>query len=305
MISRKTAKAIGEIYQTRYTATTSSSSGSYKTIGGVTLYKDLLYDFLYENDYDAWFCNAIKNLRPTRRSIKEFVMRLHTGESLFEATNSWSWDARQKLGQRYLKNLAEDFIQSYESEDAFYKQKIDNSYETMRSSLELDGYIFRGGKLLFSESDILDLGEEQGVLESLYFELKLNNKQTAIHHLNLSEEHYLEKRWDDSISNSRKFLEAVLQEIAYAHSIKVNGSKLDQSIYDRPIRVRDYLENCGLLEKKEKEALSSIYGLLSNTGSHPYIAENDQARLLRHLALTYSQFVMLRFQGLMKKYPSA
>jgi hypothetical protein len=52
-----------------------------------------------------------------------------------------------------------------------------------------------------------------------------------------------------------------------------------------------------LLESKEKKVISSVYALLSNTGSHPYMADNDEARLLRHLSLTLSQFVMLRLQG--------
>ena len=64
--------------------------------------------------------------------------------------------------------------------------------------------------------------------------------------------------------------------------------------------MRNYLEEEGLLETKEKEAVAKIYGLLSNTGGHPYMASNDQARLLRQLALTLSHFVMLRFDGYLK-----
>jgi hypothetical protein len=77
-------------------------------------------------------------------------------------------------------------------------------------------------------------------------------------------------------------------------------SPLSQSMYEKPVLVREYLENEGLLEKKETEAISKVYGLLSHTGNHPYMAERDQARLLRHLALTFSQFVILRLQGCMK-----
>jgi hypothetical protein len=63
------------------------------------------------------------------------------------------------------------------------------------------------------------------------------------------------------------------------------------------VEVRDYLERENLLEAKEKKALAEVYGLLSNTGGHPYIAEKDQARLMRHLALTFTQFILLRLQG--------
>lgn len=103
--------------------------------------------------------------------------------------------------------------------------------------------------------------------------------------------------WGDTISNSRNFRESILREIAQAHSVCCQKTALPDSIYTTPWRIRDYLETQGLLEKKEKEALAQVYGLLSETGSHPYIAQKDQARLMRHLALTFAQFVMLRYQG--------
>jgi hypothetical protein len=71
---------------------------------------------------------------------------------------------------------------------------------------------------------------------------------------------------------------------------------LDET-YWRPVRVRDYLESSGLLEPKEKQALASSCGLLNETGGHPYMAQSDQGRLLRHLALTFSQFALLRLKG--------
>jgi hypothetical protein len=88
-----------------------------------------------------------------------------------------------------------------------------------------------------------------------------------------------------------------LQEVAARHSLKFEGIALPERTFSRPVAVRDYLEEKKLLEKKEKEALSAVYGLLSETGSHPYMAQSDQARLLRHLSLTFAQFVMLRLQG--------
>jgi hypothetical protein len=91
------------------------------------------------------------------------------------------------------------------------------------------------------ESDVLDVEEEMGVLESLYRTLVLNNKETAFHHLKLSEEHYLESKWDDSISNSRKFLEAILQEVASAHSLRTNNVNLPEDVYTWPAKIRDYL----------------------------------------------------------------
>ena len=145
------------------------------------------------------------------------------------------------------------------------------------------------------KEDVLDVQEEAGVLESLYVSLQLGNRETAMHHLQLSEEHYLAEKWDDSIANCRKFLECVLGEVAVAHSLRVKGSPLPETTYTRPVRVRDYLEREGLLEKKEKEVLAEVYGLLSQTGGHPYKAQSEQAQLLRGFALSFSHFTMRRF----------
>ena len=61
--------------------------------------------------------------------------------------------------------------------------------------------------------------------------------------------------------------------------------------------MRQYLERQGIFERKERESIDKLYGLLSETGAHPYMAESDQARLLRQLSLTLSQFVLLRLEA--------
>jgi len=252
-----------------------------------------LYDFLFDHDYEAWFCNKAKELlrfphSSDPRAVKDLIMKLHTGEAQASMTTDWSWKQRQQLGQRLLEELSEDIL---------LKVQGDEVGKELLRSLELDGYTYRDSRLLASETDVLDVQEETGVLQSLYKSLGLGDEQVILHHLALSEEHYLAGKWDDSISNSRKFLEGVLREVASGYSTRRKNVPLAPSTYTSPVGVRDYLQNEGLLEAKEKQALSSVYGLLSNTGGHPYMAQNEQARLLRHMALTFSQFVMLRLQG--------
>jgi hypothetical protein len=260
----------------------------------------LVYDFLYENEYSAWFCNAAReaaaNSPHSTRPFRDFVLRIHTGESLQGATPTWTWPQRERLGQELLKDLAEDLAKRWKAA-TYMVSDVKGALTEFHSSLELDGYAFRGEALLVPEEALLDAKEQSGVTQDLYKELQLQEQDTVFHHLALSEEHYLAKRWDDSISNSRKFLEGVLQEVAASHHQASRGSAISDEIYSRPARVRDYLGSSGLLEPKERQALSSTYALLSETGGHPYMAQSDQARLLRHLALTFSQFALLRLKG--------
>jgi hypothetical protein len=298
MISRRTARKISEIYVKKFKQAHTqlySSSSYYYTIN-----KDDLYDFLFDNDYPAWFCNAGRATyeHAGTRKFKDFIMKIHTGESLAAVTPNWSWEQREELGQKYLRDLAKDILNHFEKiTDIRSKEYMSYDLEELKRNLELDGYKYDNLVLLPSESDVLDVEEETGVLDSLFTSLELDNNETAIHHLKLSEEHYISERWDDSVSNSRKYLECVLQEVAAKHYHLVHGKTLNKRTYERPSAVREYLEKEGLIESKEKEAISSTYSLLSHTGGHPYMAKNDQARLLRHLSLTFSQFVMLRLKG--------
>ena len=86
--------------------------------------------------------------------------------------------------------------------------------------------------------------------------------------------------WGDSISNSRNFLESILEQIADALHNKKQGASLPDSISKWPKEVRKYLEHEGFIDAIEREALAKIYGLISNTGSHPNMAHKDQARLI-------------------------
>jgi len=310
MISRKSTLLLAEIIARVFSESYSSHVGSQRRTK-YSVKTDDLYDFLFTNNYEAWFCNSAKatgdysedRSRATRQ-LKEFILKLHTGETQASATTNWTWEQRQQLGQRYLVNLAEDILNMWEQEwsqlEQYSKPIKREEVEKLQRHLELDGYVYGNLKLFAPESDVLDVEKETSLLKHLFTSLALANTELVFHHLSLSEEHYENGKWDDSISNSRKFLECVLQEIAARHSMLFKKSPLSQNAYEKPVLVREYLENEGLLEKKEMEAISKVYGLLSQTGNHPYMAEKDQARLLRHLALTFSQFVLLRLQGCMK-----
>jgi hypothetical protein len=247
--------------------------------------------------------NIAKSIHPGGgpRAIEEFVMRLHTGETIAQATPDWDWKRRAKLGNRLLVGLADDILQYMQTLDRTYMYSSLKHKDELRDQLyrhlELDGYEFRNCRLLFTEAAVLDTEEEEGLLQRLMADLKLPDQQTPGHHLAKTAEHYTAGNWDDCISNARKVLESVLGQVAQVHSLKIRGRALDPQKLHRPVDIREYLQRGGLLEEKEKKAVAEVYGLLSNTGGHPYIAERDQARLMRHLALTFTQFALLRLQG--------
>jgi len=79
MISRRTGKKIADFFHECFVNYRHSTYGGYT----YTLANNKLYDFLYERDYEAWFLNLIQGLySSSARSLKEFIMKLHTGESV-------------------------------------------------------------------------------------------------------------------------------------------------------------------------------------------------------------------------------
>ena len=208
MISRKSTLAIAEAYDNRFV---------YRGRSDFTYHKDALYDFLYENEFDAYLLNAFRAIPGyEKRGLKDYIQRLHTGESIAANTTSFTWEQRQLLGQRILKDLAECLIRTHNAEPKYDRNGniIQHPTDLMRNALELDGYIFREGRLWVPEESVIEEAEEQGILDGLMTSLHLSDIPTLKHHLELSGTHYSEARWDDSISNSRKFLEGTLAQAA-------------------------------------------------------------------------------------------
>ena len=108
MVSRKTARVIAETYEEEFAYSNPMSYSSSGTHGyETTIYTHQLYDFLYDNDYPAWLLYQARKLVSYPRAVQDWIMKLHTGETQYDATPNWSWDKRRQFGQQYLEELAE------------------------------------------------------------------------------------------------------------------------------------------------------------------------------------------------------
>lgn len=297
MISRRSTLFLARLFQEwfsrneRVQSSGYSSTPTWRSVPKLTE----MYDFLYEHNFPAYLCNSVRSFHSARQ-VQDWILQLHTGESLVGATKGWEWSQREKLGNRHLRDLAECLLAGFERADPATQAYRGSHAPDLRAALELDGYRFSGGKLLEPEAEVLNVEQERGVLHDLYAETKLPGSDAAFRFLELSEEHYIAERWEDAIANARKFLEVTLLHIADAHAA-AHGAPLAEKTREKPVEIRLYLERAGYLESKEAEAVAKVYGLLSHTGSHPYMAQRDQARLLRQMTLTLSQFALLRYRG--------
>ncbi|MHB8113030.1 MAG: hypothetical protein ACYDHA_06175 [Bellilinea sp.] len=308
MISRRATKILSELinelfkgsYRERvYNGITSSYEFRYK------FNRETFHDFLYDRDYPEWFLILINTLPPhNERSVLEFFMGLNTGNFVWKINTNINKEQTTQLiasAKNLLIDLAKDIVNFVLDNKGTTQAK--NLCQKLLEQLELDGYIFQNQQLYRAESNIINIEEETGIIHKLVKDLDLDNQDIVFHHLNLIEKDYLDGKYDDSIGNSRKFLESVLREIAKKHSIELKRAALSDDIIEWAGMVRKYLEEEKVFSESEILMYKASYGLLSETGNHPYIAQNNQAALMRNLSMTLAHYALLRFKGLSQKTP--
>jgi hypothetical protein len=138
------------------------------------------------------------------------------------------------------------------------RDEMENLLRALVRQLELDGYVFRKNKLYPFESSVIDEQREQTYLDALVDTLNLPEPATIKHHMGLSEEHYVNKKWDDSISNSRKVLDATLSQVATNVYLKVKNKPIPSEMLKNATDLRLFLEREGLLTKQERELLDTL-----------------------------------------------
>jgi hypothetical protein len=276
---------------------------------------DPVYDFFYGCDFDAQFCNAIKHAASKgERHFTEFILRLHTGETVI-AIRGRDVPGAELEGQILLRKMAQALLAHHEQRPVVQSQLAAETLnalekagrrtrqptiDALKAALDLDGYAWVDGLLVHRESAPVDAERQRELLAVRAAELGMGNQEVFTHTLKLSEEAYQNGKWEDCVGNARKSLELVLHECAALYSKRVEGVPLAANNSKQPYLIRDYLRDNGLLDAKEHKALSENYGLLSAVGNHPYIAQGDQARMLRQIALVLAEFVLLRTAGALK-----
>lgn len=301
MLSRKTALAIADTYYYRFTSVRSESYGrGYSTQPRrVRRFEPRAAErFFFTHDFSAWFLQrvrAISEFYPL--AFHDFLTGLHTGEAFTRTDPATASAERHRRGQEYLHRLAECALVAdegeWKGEYGYERQYAD----ALRKQLELDGYVWRNGKLYYSESDVIDADVERDLLVTLIREAGLAKQDVLTTFLERSETFYSSNDWNESVTNSRNFLESVLREAAARHHAKVKGAPIKETVYSSPNAVRQYLESSGLITEKDKEGLNAVYKLLSEQGVHPYLAQKDQARLMRHQARMCAQFILSKLQA--------
>jgi len=317
MISRKSTFYLGEIYELQFSKLGTAAASR---IRKPETDWDKLYEFLYIRDYTPEFLKVSREAIRALVPLSDFIKEIHTGESLNTMTITMDTGQKAALSQSLLNKLSADIIKEFETlerpeelstggtTDAMTITIINqtnaamarpfDTVDLLKKQLEVDGYIYSDGAIYPIESSVIVEADERAFLEVLVDKLPLEDKVTILYHLKNSETQYLEEKWFDSVSNARGFWEAILKQIA-SEINRQEGLGTDPP--NKAVEVRDYLEKKTFISRATKEAIWKVYGFMSEEGAHPNIAERDEARLLRTLALTFSQHALLTFEKYLEK----
>jgi hypothetical protein len=163
--------------------------------------------------------------------------------------------------------------------------------EELLASLQIDGFEFVAGKLIPATFSGIDLAREDDFLIGAIRNLKLDNMKVILNHHDEADKAYANQSWGPASSETRNFFIAVLRGLR-ARATQL-GAPEWSSDNDKDLILN--FKTIGILQEHETEVLEKLRVLLSYSGPHVGIQEQDRARLTRLLILGQAQWLLLRF----------
>ncbi|MCC6527873.1 MAG: hypothetical protein IT373_34830 [Polyangiaceae bacterium] len=302
MLKRRTVLAIAKL---------SAACFEYSTYAGAGMTNrrhirtDWLSDLLFEKEHDLVLVSAARALYLQPGATKEFVLGMYAGatlELLARAREQQTRGAgpvdRTALARELLEKLAADLLEyAHRPRDQTQIAIPRRPVAELLACLELDGYQWRGDRLLRLEQDTFEVKDQEGVIEILCRDLGLGGLAQVKHELKLTDEHYVGGRWGDCIKHARDLAECILLDLVTARAVRGVGS-IPPKAREQAITVRSELHSSGFFDDKELGFMNALWKLLSEQGGHMNMSAQENARICRQYALTAAHFVLLRFQAL-------
>jgi hypothetical protein len=249
---------------------------------------------MFSNRVTTCFKRAVSSLSEDYREylFEKFEIR----PNLFAVGQQRQHDLEQQTDELNRANdprvltLLEDLI----SNRQYYRSSVspryvfDVPFDDLLRFLRLDGWDVANGALQRIEPMGVDRQQEEDSLILSIRSSGLPNSNTIETHLRRSAEAYGRDN-NSCMTNSRQALEQVLLDIAQ-QTANARGDAVPPSE-----QVREYLENCGFLNREEKRGISGAYGFLSG-GAHPGVADEEAARLGRNFAIGACHYSIQKYQ---------
>ena len=269
MISRKTTLLIANIISNVFTHRIADKD-TYGHVRGFPYREkeEELRNFLFEFNVDAFSIEKLCNKFIEKEKLRVCILNMHTGYFY----NKKDYNQFTKMGQNDLKCLAIGIL----------SQKLQPESLTMLENfLRMDGYIYEKEKLYEINTDVDD---KTNIIKAKFNKFHFENKEEFNTFYNNMNEHFENSKWEDVIHNSRKLFEIVLKECANYYSKNINKDNKDFN-NAKPVDIRKYLESTNYFSEDEINIIQYYYKYLSNIGSHPKLALQEQAEFSRVMSI--------------------
>jgi hypothetical protein len=138
----------------------------------------------------------------------------------------------------------------------------------------------------------MDLQQEDDYLIGLLRKLQPANLETIVHHHDEAEKSFANRVWGPASAETRNFFVAILRGLR--ERATKNGKTQPFSVGNDSDLIKNF-EAIGLLSEEETAAVLKIWVLLSYSGPHVGIQDQDRAKLTRLLVLGMTQWLCLKF----------
>ncbi|MBQ9023907.1 MAG: hypothetical protein IJ105_01645 [Bacilli bacterium] len=265
MISRRTTLLIADIICNEFTHRVYDSNSRRYTS---RISEDLLRNFLFEFNIDGFTINKICKCYYNKSDLKKQILDMHTGYFY----NKTEYNSFVSLGQKDIKGIAIGIL---------YKKLQPESLNSLENLLRIDGYIYEKEKIYEINTDVDD---KANIIKNQFYKFGFNNQEEFDTFYANMNEHFENSKWEDSIHNSRKLYEIVLKECAIYYSKNIAKDNIDLS-NAKPVDIRLYLEKNNYFSEDESNIIQYYYKYLSNIGSHPKLALEEQADFSRVMSI--------------------
>jgi hypothetical protein len=257
-------------------------------------------DALYEHGFDVHLLTYVEQSYRGDPSI--FLPLIHDGTiPAFVYRNDGFGqpvpnDGDRRIGQAMLAAMIQVVIPVAESIPNHVTHPLPSALsDEVITSLREDGLDFIGGKIVPAKMKAVDLEKEDEYLIALIRSIKLPNMDEIQHHHDESDKAFANGGWGPASSEARNFLVATLRGLREVATTQGNVPVYKQPGKDGPL-IEDF-KTIGLFTDEEKNAVMNVWVLLSHSGPHVGVKEEDSARLSRLLAIGMTEWIALKFMA--------
>lgn len=255
-------------------------------------------DALYQEGFDVHFLDHIE--QRYYEDPSRFLPHIHNGMiSAFLNRNDGYGapapnDEDQAMGQAWLAGMIQVVVPKAESiPDHVGAPTPRRLSAELLLSLREDGFDLIGGKIVPAEMQAVDLQREDSYLIALIRSIGPANMEEIQHHHDESDRAFAHEGWGSASSEARNFLIAMLRGLREVATARGKVPAYKQPGKDGPL-IEDF-KAIGLFTDEEKNAVMHVWVLLSHSGPHVGIKEEDSARLSRLLAIGMAEWIVLKF----------